>query len=103
METPVPPAPGLYLRIILKRLFVLAKDVFSALELNFLNVRDRAAQHVALQDRARFEQLRDLAWRKSGKNRASIRYNGNKSFTRQMAERLQHRNTTGLKFNCNGV
>src|SRR5204863_9378935 len=103
METPVPPAPGLYLRIILKRLFVLAKDVFSALELIFLHVRDRAAQHVALQDRARFEQLHDLAWRKSRNNRASIRHNGNESFSRQMAESLAHRNTTDLKFSGNGV
>src|SRR5438552_2045379 len=103
METPVPPAPGLYLRIILKRLFVLAKDVFSALELIFLHVRDRAAQHVALQDRARFEQLHDLAWRKSRNNRASIRHNGNESFSRQMAESFTHRNTTNLKFRANAV
>src|SRR5207249_12188895 len=92
-----------YLRIILKRLFVLAKVVFRALELIFFHVRDRAAQHAALQDRARFEQLHDLAWRKSRNNRASIRHNGNESFSRQMAESLAHRNTTDLKFSGNGV
>src|SRR5947199_10189054 len=68
METPVPPAPGLYLRLILKRLFVLAKDLSHAPELILFHVRDRAAQHGALQDRARFEPLHDTAWRKSRTN-----------------------------------
>src|SRR2546430_14438928 len=103
METPVPPAPGLHLRIILKRLFVLAKDVFSALELIFLHIRDRAAQHVALQDRACFKQLHDLAGRESRNNSASICDNGNEPFSRQMAESFTHRNTADLKFGGNGV
>src|SRR5437879_6758463 len=103
METPVPPAPGLHLRIILKRLFVLAKDVFSALELIFLHIRDRAAQHVALQNRARYKPLHDLAEKESRINRASIADNGNEPFSRQMAERFTHRNTADLKFGGNGV
>ena len=103
METPVPPAPGLHIRIILQRLFVLTKDVCSALKIFFLHVCDRAAQHVALQDRARFEQLHDLVRRKSRNNSASIWDYGDETFSRQMAESFTDRNTAGLKFSSNGV
>src|SRR5881398_2702015 len=103
METPVPPAPGLHVRIILQRLFVKTKDVRGVLQIFFLHVSDRAAQHVALQDRARFEQLHDLVRRKSRNNSASIWDYGDETFSRQMAESFTDGNTTGLKFSGNGV
>src|SRR5258708_30300581 len=79
------------------------KDVFSMLEVFFLHVSDRAAQHVALQDRARFEQLYDLVRRKCRNNSASICNNCDKTFCRQMAECFPDGNTTDLKFGGNGV
>src|SRR6266700_6165582 len=103
METPVPPAPGLHIRIILQRLFVMTKDVCSALKLVFLHVCARAAQHVALQDRARFEQLHDLVRRKSRNNSTSIWDYRDEAFRRQMAESFTDGNATGLKFGGNGI
>src|SRR5207302_1328849 len=103
METPVPPSPGLHVRIILQRLFVKTKDFCCVLEIFFLHVSDRAAQPVALQDRARFEQLHDLVRRKSGNNSASIWDYSDETFRREMAEGFTDGNATGLKFGGNGI
>src|SRR6266513_106733 len=64
METPVPSTPRLYLRIVLKRLFVMPKNIFSTLKIFFLHVSNRAAQHITFQNGPRFEQLHDLIRRK---------------------------------------
>jgi hypothetical protein len=60
MKTPVPLAPGLHFGILPEGLLVMYEDVFRALEILFLHVRDRVTEHAAFENGARFEHLHDL-------------------------------------------
>jgi hypothetical protein len=103
METPVPPSPGLHFRILLQRLLVLNEDVFRLLEILFLHVRNRMAQHVAFEHGARLKHLHDLVGRESRDNGAAIGNNGDEPFGRQMAESFTHGNSANLKFGGDSV
>ena len=76
MKAPIPAAPGLYLLIVFQRFFVVLQNIFGNLEIFRLHVRDSAAEHVALQDRASLKHLLNFVGRQSGDNRAAIRHNG---------------------------
>ena len=103
METPVPPAPGLYFRILLQRLFVLNKDVFRLLEILFLHVGNRMTQHVAFEDGACLEHLHDLVGGESRDNGAAIGNNGDEPFGRQVTKSFTHGNAANLKLSGDSV
>ena len=73
------------------------------LKVFFFHVGNRAAQHVTLENRARFEQLEDFVGRKSGDDRAAVRDDGDESFGGEMAQRLANGNPADLKFRGDGV
>ncbi len=79
------------------------QDFFGGLKIFFREIGDGLAEHVALQDRACFEELHDFVGRESGNDRAAIGDDGNEAFRGQMAECFAHRDAADLKFGGDGI
>ena len=103
VETPVPTAPGLHLRVLLERFLVVAKDVFRALKMFFGQFGYGAAKHVAFQHRARFKQFHNLFGRERGNYSAAISHQSDQAFGSQMGQRLPDRDAADLEFRGDGV
>ncbi len=65
MKAPVPLAPGFYFGILLQRLLVLYEDVFRAVKILFLHVRDGAMASCRSRSPSRNSQLRIFSCRRS--------------------------------------
>jgi hypothetical protein len=103
MERPIPLAPGFNVGIIFERFLELLKNLFSSLKIFFGEIGDGLAEHVAFQDRARFEELHNFVGREGGDHSPAIGDDGNQAFCGQMTERFAHRDAADLKFGGNGV
>src|SRR5208282_3400138 len=103
MELPVPFTPGFRFRIFFERLLELPQYVFGAAEILVTEVGNGLAEHVALEDRARFEKLRNLLGRQRRNHGAAIRHDCDQPFGSEMAQRFANRDAADLKFGGNRV
>lgn len=103
VETPVPASPRLHLGILLQRFLIAPKNVLRVPKILGVHPRNGAAQHIALQHGARFEQLHNFFGRERGNHGAAIGYQRDQALGRQMAQRFTDGNATYLKLGSNGV
>src|SRR5271170_3061775 len=103
MERPVPLAPGFHIGIVFERFLEKPENFFSGLKIFFCEIGYGLAEHVALEDRARFEELHNFVGRESGHDSATIGDDGDQSLGRQMAQGFADWDTADLKLRGDGV